>query len=44
MGGRTYCITFSAAAMSTAGMTGASVVMPISPSCSAVLYLLMVVG
>jgi hypothetical protein len=30
--------------MSIAGITGARVVMPTSPSCSAVLYLLMVVG
>lgn len=29
---------------STAGMTGATVVRPMSPSCSAVLYLLIVVG
>ncbi len=40
----THCITPSAVLISTAGITGASTVMPIRPSCRAVLTLLISVG
>lgn len=43
-GEKAHCIMPSVVLRSTAGTTGATVVSPIRPSCSAVLYLLMSVG